>query len=156
MEQALISQEPTYRLHRRLGFRLSRLSKLMQNRLESRLAEHGITRLKWCVLSGVGLECVATPSDLADHIGITRPAISRLLLQMRKEKLVLQSLDETDGRSRQIDLTELGQEKLRLCRPLVEENERHFMDKLGVRDGDALNRLLGRLLEGETAHLEQF
>lgn len=156
MDRVLTSATDGYHLHQRLGYRLSRLSKLMQTRLEAGLAEHGLTRLKWCILSGVGLEGIATPSELADHIGITRPAASRLLMQMRKNDLIGQSLDDVDGRSRQIELTPLGQETLKRCLPLVEDNQRHFTDKLGVQEIEAFGRVLDRLLEGEEASLDRF
>ena len=73
---------PDYELHRRLGYRISVLSRIMQSRLERMIAELGLTRLMWCVLTGVGEEGVITPSELADYIGITRPATSRLLRDM--------------------------------------------------------------------------
>lgn len=156
MAEALTSVAEGYRLHRRLGYRLSRLSKLMQTRLEARLAEHGLTRLKWCVLSGVGLERIGTPSELAHHIGITRPAASRLLMQMRKDGLISQSLGDGDGRSRHIELTALGQEALKRCLPLVEDNQRHFTAKLGVEERQALDCVLDTLLDGEDTALDRF
>ena len=71
-----------FQLHQRLGYKVSRLSRIMQSRLERLIAEQGLTRLMWCVLTGIGDEGVSTPSELADYIGITRPATSRLLREM--------------------------------------------------------------------------
>ncbi|QBF33029.1 MarR family winged helix-turn-helix transcriptional regulator [Thalassococcus sp. S3] len=144
-----------YRLHARLGFRLSRLSRLVQTRLEQKLDSYGMTRLKWCVLSGVALEAVTTPSSLAAHIGLTRPSVSRLLMQMRKEGLIRQDLDEEDGRSRHITLTELGQERLRQCRPIVDENEQYFMKKLATDKAAAFSEGLDTLLSGENMRLDR-
>ena len=138
-----------YRLHARLGYGLSRLAKLMQTRVDSGLAEHGISRLEWCVLSGVGFEERQTPSDLADHIGITRPGTSRLLRAMRRGGLIRIVPDNADGRSRRIELTAAGLTKLALCRPIVDENDRHFSSKLTARDRAALDRALEKLLHGE-------
>ncbi|WP_368188485.1 MarR family winged helix-turn-helix transcriptional regulator [Aestuariibius sp. HNIBRBA575] len=145
-----------YALHQGLGYRLSRLSKHVQNRLETALAPHGITRLRWCVLSGIGLENVTTPSDIADYIGITRQAASRLLVQMRKDGLIDQALTETDGRSRHLSLTPLGQDKLDLCHPIVRENQAHFSDKLSPKQHLLLDELLAALLVGETKPLDRF
>lgn len=138
-----------YQLQDRLGFKLSRLSRIMQMRLETGLTKHGLTRMKWCVLSGVALEGHDSPSDLADHIGITRPATSRLLKQMIQEGLIERNLTEDDGRSRKINVTALGEEKLNTCWPMVEANQRHFLDKLGDDDRNTLNQLLHILIAGE-------
>ncbi len=144
-----------YDLHSGLGFRLSRISKLMQTRLEKGLGHHGISRLEWCVISGIGLQDIATPSGLADHIGITRQAISRLLVQMRKSKLIAQSPDQTDGRSRRLTLTELGANKLVLCRTIVDENHDHFASKLSPESLDTLITTLDKLSAGEVTQLDK-
>lgn len=139
-----------YQLHERLGFRLSRLSRLMQGRLEVELAKHDLTRLQWCVLSGVAVEGLNAPSELADHIGITRPAISRLLKSMIKEGLVERSLVEEDGRSRQISVTPLGAERLSACWPMVEANQEHFLAKLTDAQRGDLDAILRDLIRDET------
>lgn len=139
-----------YQLHERLGYRLSRLSRMMQQRLETGLAEHDLTRLKWCVLSGVEMEGLNAPSELADHIGITRPAISRLLKTMIKDGLVERNLVEEDGRSRQISITKLGREKLMSCWPMVEGNQEHFLGKLPSQQRELLDQALKNMIHGET------
>lgn len=144
-----------YRLHARLGYCLSRLSKLMQTRVETALAAQGVSRLEWCVLSGVGLEGKQTPSELADHIGITRPGTSRLLRAMRRDALIRMVPDGTDGRSRRIELTREGRAKLRRCRPIVDENDRHFASKLSRQDRVALDKALKLLLHGEDIALDR-
>lgn len=143
-----------YALHERLGYRLSRLSNLMKARLDKKLAQFGLSRLGWCALSGIGLEAICTPSGLADHIGITRQATSRLLLQLRKDGLIEQSFDERDGRSRRLGLTKKGQEVLDRCRPLVDENQKHFEAKLSPQAMATLSEALEVLLAGEEAELD--
>jgi DNA-binding MarR family transcriptional regulator len=138
-----------YQLHSRLGFRLSRLSRMMQGRLEASLAEHGLTRLQWCVLSGVGIEGKTAPSELAAHIGITRPAISKLIKAMISDGLIERRLVEADGRSRQISTTPLGDQKLNDCWSLVETNQEYFLAKLTLADRATLNEFLNTLIKDE-------
>lgn len=142
-----------YRLHDRLGYRLSRLSRLMQAQLERELAPHGLNRLKWCALSGVALEGLTSPSDLAAHIGITRPATSRLLKAMEQERLIGRALALDDGRAREIQLTDLGHEKVAACRPLVERHNRHFVAKLAPDHLAQLFMALDDLTRGESVEL---
>ena len=144
-----------YKLHDRLGYQLSKLSKQIQARLESGLSALGMSRLQWCVLSAVGLEGLRHPSALADHIGITRPATSRLLVQMRKSGLIAQAPDGGDGRARQIVLTAEGQQKLAACRVVVDENERHFAGKLGAGNLAKFKTLITLLADGEAPRLSR-
>ena len=149
-----ISQMPRdYHLRERLGFRLSRAARMMQERLEEGLAEHGLTRLKWCILSGVELEGHIAPSDLADHVGVARPVISRILKVMTKDGLITRTLSEDDGRGRRIEVTDLGREKIKLCWPMVERNQQHFAVKLDPHQMAVFDELLRTLMEGEDGHL---
>ena len=77
-----------YSLHSRLGYKASRLARLMEVRLEGMIIELGLTRMMCCVFSGVGLERVKTPSALARYISIARPTVSRVLSDMEKRGLI--------------------------------------------------------------------
>ncbi|WP_162798423.1 MarR family winged helix-turn-helix transcriptional regulator [Sulfitobacter sp. SK012] len=154
MNKDITSLPTDYQLQRRIGFRLTKLAKTIQSRLEDDILEHGLTRLKWCVLSGVALEGIKAPSDLADHIGVARPAISRLLKTMETEGLLERSLRAEDGRGRQITVTELGKARMRSCWPFMGSNEDHFMAKLTQEQAQSLSDILDTLLEGEDAKLD--
>jgi DNA-binding MarR family transcriptional regulator len=49
---------------------------------------------------------VRTPSELADYIGITRPAASRLLKRMEARGFVTRASGDGDGRSVDLGLTD--------------------------------------------------
>ncbi|MEP1520418.1 MarR family transcriptional regulator [Ascidiaceihabitans sp.] len=139
----------TYQLQNRLGFKLSRLSRIMQSRLGADLAAHGLTRLKWCVLASVEMEHLNTPSELADNIGIARPAMSRLLKAMTKDGLIERRLNTEDGRARQIMVTARGKQKVATCWPLVQANQDHFLNKLSADQHDSLNEALRLMIRDE-------
>ena len=120
-----------YTLHNRVGFKVTRLARIMEERLERQLAEHGITRLMWCVLRGVGMEEVGTPSGLAQYMSIARPAISRLLKTMEEKGLLERVNTSDDKHYTEIVLTELGEQKMADCHVLVRELNTHFSSKLG-------------------------
>jgi MarR family transcriptional regulator, transcriptional regulator for hemolysin len=119
-----------YDLHKRLGYRVSKLSRIMQSRLERMIADQGLTRLMWCVLTGVGEEGVTTPSELADYVGITRPAISRLLRDMEAKGMLARNGGCEDGRAITISLTDHGVEIMMAARVSVELLNDHFTSKL--------------------------
>lgn len=119
-----------YELHQRLGYRVSRLSRIMQSRLERMIGEQGLTRLMWCALTGVGEEGVTTPSELADYIGITRPATSRLLRDMEAKGMLVRNGGCDDGRAITISLTDHGISTMTAARVSVDALNEHFKSKL--------------------------
>ena len=146
-------EDVEYSLHSRLGYKVSRLARVMETRLEGMIAEFGVTRMMWCVLSGVGLENVKTPSALARYIGIARPTVSRVLSDMEKRGFIYRSGAKADGRAIEIELTDLGRNALNRCRPLVDDLNAHFMGKLEPRELEVLLSHLDSLAEGETREL---
>ncbi len=121
---------PDYILHGKLGYRVSRLAQVLQSRLEKLLAPFGLTRLSWCALTGIGDEGISTPSELADYIGITRPASSRVLREMEARGYVAREGTDSDGRTVILSLTPLGQSVLRQVTPEVASLGRHFASKV--------------------------
>lgn len=142
-----------YTLHNRVGFKVTRLARIMEERLEKQLAEHGITRLMWCVLRGVGMEEVGTPSGLAEYISIARPAISRLLKTMEEKGLLERVNTSDDKRYTEIVLTELGEQKMADCHVLVRELNTHFSSKLGDQQYQQFMETIDQLTEGEDLNL---
>lgn len=142
-----------YALHGRLGYKVSRLARLMQGRLERGLAPFGLTRLMWCVLIGIADEGVETPSGLAGYLGITRPATSRLLREMETRGLLRRDGHEGDGRGRRLALTPRGHGALEAARQAVADVRAHFAAKLTPGELDAMLGMLDRLAAGEDAAL---
>jgi DNA-binding MarR family transcriptional regulator len=141
-------------LHQRLSYRVSRLARIMQARVEAVLAPEGLTRMMWLVLTGLGEDGVTTPSDLADYIGITRPATSRLLARMEGAGFVVRSGSAADGRSVSVALTDRGREVLARLRPQVDAVLARFTAKLDPAALAVLIDRLGRLAEAEDIDLQ--
>lgn len=144
---------PGYRLHQRLGFRVSRLARIIQTRLEADLAADGLTRLGAAVLGGVGDEGVTTPSALAEYVGITRPALSRLLRGLEARGLIVRTAagGDTGGDGRQTDvaLTARGVVALARVRVASDALQAHFAAKLSPEEMKLVTDALSRLAEGE-------
>lgn len=148
------SKMSEYRLHNRLGYQLTRLSKLVEINLETGLAKHGITRLQWGVLSSVGIENRCKPSDLAKHIGVSRPCMSRTLKKMEASQLIERLPIGGDGRARALKLTDKGHEKLALCWEHAEAVEQKLISKLQPEQVQRLLTMVRLLTRGETIELD--
>jgi DNA-binding MarR family transcriptional regulator len=140
-------------LHDRIGYRVARLARLIDARFEERISQFGITRMMWCVLSGAGLEGVTTPSGLADHIGIERSAVSRLLRKMEAMDLIERGDVANDGRGVEIRLTTTGLRIARESHDFAEEVNEHFAAKLDTDDLERFNRIIDVMSAGETSRL---
>lgn len=138
-----------YRLHQRLGFRVSRLARIVQARLEADLAADGLTRLGAAVLGGVGDEGVTTPSALADYVGITRPALSRLLRGLEARGMIARASASGDGRQTEVALTPEGAAVLARVRVASDAVQAHFAAKLSPEELIRVTDALRRLAEGE-------
>lgn len=142
-----------FTLHNRVGFKVTRLARIMEAKLEKQLSEHGVTRLMWCVLRGVGMEDVHSPSGLAEYICIARPAVSRLLRDMEKRGLIERNGIDDDKRYRDIVLTPLGEEKMKACHILVRELNEHFAGKIDKKTYAVLMDAIDQMTEGEDVKL---
>jgi DNA-binding MarR family transcriptional regulator len=142
-----------FELHNRIGFKVTRLARIMETRLEAELTKHGITRLMWCLLRGIGMENVTSPSELADYVCVARPAISRLLKSMEDKGLVKRISEGSDKRFTEVALTELGVEKMKVCHKLVQDLNQHFSTKLSQNDYELFMSLIDQLTEGEDMNL---
>ena len=144
----------TYLLHQRLGWRVSRLARILQARLEAILADEGLTRLMWVVLCGLGEDGIETPSELAEYIGITRASTSRLLTTLERRALIRRhGAQSPDGRQVALALTDKGRAILTRYRPEADAMSAHFLSKLGPGQADALMDALALLAQGEGGDL---
>ena len=143
----------SYRLRDGLGYQVSRLARVMERDFEHRLAGLGITRLMWCVLPTVGLEGIERPSEISEHIGVNRTALSRVLKELEARDLITRDPDDADGRSTRVRLTESGQRCLEAALPQSQGTTHHFGTKLTNRELTAFRRLIDKLLSGEDGSL---
>jgi DNA-binding MarR family transcriptional regulator len=123
-----------YDLHSRLGYRVSRLSRTMQARLDRCISKYGITRL-------------------ADDIGITLPATSRLLRTMETRGLLERSYGGNDGRMIEVRLSARGAEVLALARKGVDAVNDHFTAKLTPEEMQQFLNAVEKLTADENEQL---
>lgn len=140
-----MSSSPRYRLHHSLGYHLSIAARLQERRLDEKLKPVGLTRTTWCILLAIGNEDLTQPSDIADFVGIDRTATSRALRHMEQEGWLKRTEGAQDRRTRQVLLTETGQDLVRLCTPYAQSNAETMREFLTAEEETELKRLLAKL-----------
>ena len=149
----MIQESFSYRLRDGLGYQVSRLARIMERDFERRLAGLGISRLMWCVLPTVGLEGIERPSEIAEHIGVNRTALSRVLRELEGRGLVTRDPDSADGRSTRVRLTKTGRRSLQEALPQSLGTTQHFGAKLSDGELETFRRLIDKLMASEEGAL---
>jgi len=103
---------------------LTKVARTAYLRLEADLQHLNMSKTDWNALTGIGIDNIESPSELAEYLGISRPAMSRELKQLEDQDFIERRLTDDDGRSRTLSLTALGQNKIDEAWPVV---KRHLM-----------------------------
>src|SRR4030095_3334077 len=101
-------------VHAAIG-RLQRLADLFHQRRAQLAQGAGLTEAQWEVLERLASEHF-TPSLSARHRESSAPAVSRIIRQLLRKKLITVSVSDTDGRQRRYQLTARRQETLEALR----------------------------------------
>ncbi|MDR9485738.1 MULTISPECIES: MarR family winged helix-turn-helix transcriptional regulator [Sediminimonas] len=143
-----------YRLHASLGYHLSLAARLQERRLDEQLRTLGLTRTSWCILLAVGNEGLCQPSDIASFVGVDRTATSRALRQMEAQGLLARKSGTDDRRTRRVELTDLGRDRIAKATPYARENARKLSSALAEGEEAELMRLLCKLQRAEDVVLK--
>lgn len=134
-----------YDLHSGLGYQLTIAARTNNAGFEKALTTLGLTRQMWCVLVAVGEQNITAPSDIAEYIGIIRPALSRTLTQMEHKAMLRRTGRKGDKRSTEISLTSYGQKTLKASLPLAYQTREPLNRALTDAEQKQLTTLLAKL-----------
>ena len=140
-------EKHTFSFDESTGYWLRQVYLAISEALQSRLDPYGVTVAQWPVLSSLHSGTSRTPAELADHIGLNRSAITRLLDRLEKKGFVERESSEHDGRSYRIRLTESGRRVVPELAELSRAVNAQFL--LGLSPGERLGfqQTLHRMLE---------
>lgn len=92
----------------------------MANKYNQIASEFEITQAVGYMLINIDKEGTAV-SQIASLLGLKSTSLSRMLNNMEKHGLIYRQVDQTDKRSVKIFLTELGKQKRRLAKKVIQE-----------------------------------
>ncbi|GLS87541.1 hypothetical protein GCM10010873_25150 [Cypionkella aquatica] len=110
-----------------------------------KVATEGVTVAEWCFLRALFDTEGTAPTLLADQMGMTRGAISKLADRMMAKGLVARI--ESSGRGQILALTPTGRAKVPTLAAMADENDAAYFDALSGDDRAALDRILQTLVE---------
>ena len=137
-----MTARPASDLTSHLGFWLRFVSNHVSHAFARKLEGRGVSVAEWVVMRELyGVEVLA-PSKLADTIGMTRGAISKIADRLDAKGLARRDADATDGRAQTLALTAKGRALIPRLAALADRNDAEFFDHLSAADREALVRIL--------------
>jgi DNA-binding MarR family transcriptional regulator/DNA-binding CsgD family transcriptional regulator len=128
------------------GYWVFRLNRAMHAAFVVRLAALGVTAAEWTVLRQTGRGGV-TPVALADHMGIDRAAVTRVVDRLAEKRLIRRTPHATDRRSTVLELTDRGAALVPELVAASRATNESFLGLVSRAEADALLGLLRKLGE---------
>jgi DNA-binding MarR family transcriptional regulator len=123
-------RKTTTPLRGHLGYWLRLVSNHVSQAFGAKLAERNVSVAEWVILRVLFEERAATPSHLAEVLGVTRGAISRLADRLIARALIGRAASENDRRSQALSLTPAGQALVPELTALADRNDAEFFGHL--------------------------
>lgn len=131
-------------LEAHLGYWLRFVSNHVSHAFTLKVEARGVTVAEWVLLREVLAADDRHPSQLAERLGMTRGAVSKLVERLRRKKLVKRSMAKGDRRFQTVALTAAGRNLVPVLAALADENDREFFGHLGREER---SRFVGMLKE---------
>ena len=129
------------------GYWMRMVSNAVSQEFARKVAEEGVTVAEWSFMRVLFDEEPSPPSVLADRMGMTRGAISKLTDRLAAKGLIQRNESDTDRRGQLLSLTPAGRAKLPVLAGLADANDAEYFSVLTGEERKALNRILRVLVE---------
>ncbi len=140
------SKSPVRSLSAHLGYWLRFVSNHVSHAFARKLADKDVTVAEWVVLNELyGAEAVG-PSRLAERLGLTRGAVSKLADRLIQKELILREDSAEDLRAHTLKITRAGAALVPILAALADENDAEFFGDMTLKERAALERMLKNLV----------
>ncbi len=130
-----------------VGYWLRYVSNHVSQAFARKMEAHGVTVAEWVLMRQLLEEEALAPSHLADRMGMTRGAISKLADRLIAKSMLVRAADPKDGRAQTLALTSAGRALVPKLAALADSNDAEFFDHLRSKDRAALLRILREIVE---------
>lgn len=138
---------PISPLEAHLGYWLRFVSNHVSLAFAQKLEGHAVTVAEWVVLRELYDRDVAAPSDLADQLGLTRGAISKLVERLVEKGFIDRTADTSDKRFQALRLTSTGRALVPKLSALADTNDAEFFGHLAAKDRALIEKLMRDIIK---------
>jgi DNA-binding MarR family transcriptional regulator len=129
------------------GYWLRMASNAVSQEFARKVAAQGVTVAEWSCMRAMYDEPAVSPSALADKMGMTKGAISKLADRLVEKRLVERSSNPDDKRGLSLCLTAEGRRKIPRLARLADQNDAENFAVLTSDERESLDRILKAFAE---------
>lgn len=129
-------------LEAHLGYWLRFVSNQVSHSFSLKLANRDVTVAEWVVLRELYERDATVPSTLAEKIGMTRGAISKLADRLVAKALVTRTTSDEDRRYQALALTAKGRTIVPKLAALADQNDAAFFGHLTAAEREKIERAM--------------
>lgn len=137
--------QPVGALESHLGFWLRHVSNQVSHAFAARLQGREVTVAEWVVMREL-YDADQRPSALADRLGMTRGAITKLADRLSAKGFVMRAPSGEDGRAHDLALTAAGRALLPDLARLADDNDAAFFGHLDAPTRAAIEAALREIV----------
>src|ERR1700760_2243972 len=158
MDTIVVSMETTsnaktvLQLESHLGYRLRLVSNAVSGAFSRALHEKQTSVAEWVLLRELHERGQTAPGELADSLGFTRGAVSKIVDKLDAKGWVRTEAKEGDSRFRLLSLTRAGGRSLPVLAEIADQNDARYFDCLSAREKSILRELLVKLADHHHIH----
>ena len=152
MEAAGPPQHHVSGLESHLGYWLRRVSNAVSGEFTRALQAKKTSVAEWVLLRELYERGQATPGDLAEFLGMTRGAVSKVVDKLEAKMWVQAQAKGSDHRVQLLSLTREGRRNLPVLAKVADENDARFFNCLEASERRALQELLARIADRHQFH----
>ena len=130
-----------------VGFWMRFVSNHVSREFARQLEVRGVSVPEWAIMRELYDAEQILPSVLAERIGVTRGAVSKIVDRLVAKKIALRVKPEGDGRLQAVRLTPSGRRLLPGLAAIADANDARFFDHLKPEQRAELVRLLRSVAE---------
>lgn len=152
METVRRRVQPIPGLESHLGYWLRRVSNAVSGAFSRALQDRQTSVAEWVLLRELHERGQAAPGELADVLGLTRGAVSKIIDKLEAKRWVQADAKQGDDRYRLLSLTRAGQRSLPLLAQIADQNDSAYFDCLSANEKRVLRELLIKLSQHNHIH----
>lgn len=142
-----VDRDAVSALDSHLGYWLRVVSNHVSQAFKTKVEQHGVTVAEWVVLRALFDHDGIKPSELAETIGQSRGAISKLIDRLVVKELVSVHGDAQDRRAQSITLRAPGRRLVPMLAALADRNDAEEFGHLELKDRSLLLATLKGIAE---------
>jgi DNA-binding MarR family transcriptional regulator len=129
------------------GYWMRMVSNAVSQEFARKVSGEDVTVAEWSFMRALYDSQRTSPSILAEKMGMTKGAISKLTERLTAKGLVAREESRHDKRAHSLSLTKEGRAKIPVLASLADENDAEFFGVLTKEEHETLDRILRVLAE---------